>query len=252
MEAKWILIIFVQTIGMRIVYERGGSMLSTFVGFPKEIIDFLFSLQFCNTVDNQSVNMEKYKPLVSEPLMLLYETLLPVAAKINLRLTTKPHRCISTPYTDRRFSIGKPLKEYMYIRFKESGKDYDIAGLYFDMGFEHYGYGLRIYKQTSSGMQSLREQILDKPKPFVKELAKVIDSGFTIVGDSFKKDHYPEVKDKLLNDFLNRKGFYIEKSVAINDNVFSAKLADEITNGFYAVSGILKILEGRIYANTYL
>jgi uncharacterized protein (DUF2461 family) len=227
------------------VYEKGqGAMMEKFNGFPKEFVDFYIQLSFENTIAKQSENIVNYKKFIMEPLNQLYYELLPVACEINPSLETKPARCISTPYTDRRFSPATSLKEYMYLRFKQSGKNNDIVGLYFDMSADMYSYGLRIYKQSASGFQKIKDLALKKPKVFEKEIENIISNGYEIVGDKYKKDHYPQIKSDVLNDFLNRKTFYISKKVKLNDKVFTKELADEITEGFYQLKNFINLIIG--------
>ncbi|MGN0521173.1 MAG: DUF2461 family protein, partial [Eubacterium sp.] len=176
-----------------------------------EFVDFLIQLSLENTIKKQNDNLANYKKYITAPLNQLYEALLPVICNINPRLDTKPARCISTPYTDRRFSPTIPLKEYMYLRFKQNDKADNIAGLYFDMGADKYSYGLRIYKQTASGFQRLKDRVIENPDKFEKELKSIALSGYRIIGQKYKKDHYPEIKNEALNDFLNRKNFYLSK-----------------------------------------
>lgn len=213
-----------------------------FCGFSPEMLSFLFELKFSNTIDKQAENLVKYKKLIFEPLMLLYENLLETVLDLELEVETKPSRCVSTPYTDRRFSPQAPLKEYMYIRFKQSGKKTDIAGLYFDMGIEHYGYGIRIYKQTSSGMDKLRERILNDPQKFSSAIEDLNSDGFAVVGEKYKKDHFPEIPECEAKDILNRRSFYIEKAKPVSDTAFSSALAEELTDAYRKLSDFYQLL----------
>lgn len=213
-----------------------------FKGFPKDTPDFLFNLKFCNTASNEKNNLQKYKILISEPLKQLYSELFPVVLDIGSRFDTKPSRCISTPYTDRRFSPSVPLKEYMYIRFKYADLSDNIPGLYFDMGCEDYSYGLRIYRQTIKGMDGIREKISNRPEKFSDSLNRLADKGFSVIGESYKKDKIPEMPDCAAKSLYNRKSFYIGKNAEINKNVFSHMLAEEIKEGFLAVSEILNLI----------
>lgn len=214
-----------------------------FRGFSPEMLSFLFEMKFSNTIDKQAENLVKYKKLISEPLMLLYENLLETVLDLELEVETKPSRCVSTPYTDRRFSPQAPLKEYMYIRFKQSGKKTDIAGLYFDMGIEHYGYGIRIYKQTSKGMDKLRERILNDPQKFSRAIEDLYSDGFAVVGKRYKRDHFPEIPECKAKDILNRRNFYIEKAVPIGENVFSSALTEELSCTYRQLRIFYKLLE---------
>lgn len=216
--------------------------MQAFNGFQKEFIDFLIQLSFNNTIEKQNENLINYKKFITQPLNQLYNELLPVACEINPILETKPARCISTPYTDRRFCPTTPLKEYMYLRFKQSGKSKDIVGLYFDMGADMYSYGLRIYKQTSSGFQHIKDNIIENPKVYEKELKNILDSGYKIIGEKYKKDHYPQITSAILNDFLNRKTFYVCKDFALNDKVFTDELSKEISEGFHQLESFINLI----------
>ena len=110
-----------------------------FNGFSKDFVDFLFSLQFNNTIELLPENKPIYKRLITEPLTLLFHALTPVALSVSKTVITKPSKCVSTMYSDMRFSRTTPLKGYMYIRFREPFGEKDIWGLYFDMGCDYYG-----------------------------------------------------------------------------------------------------------------
>ena len=219
------------------------SSSNRFDGFPAEMLSFLFELKETNTISNQAENLVKYKEYISAPLTALYETLLRTIWELDLFVETKLSRCVSTPYTDRRFSPQAPLKEYMYIRFKQSGKETDIPGLYFDLGTGHYGYGIRIYKQTSGGMDKLREQIVKKPQIYSSALTALYEAGFTVIGEKYKKDHFPEIQECLAKEILNRRGFYIEKAVPVGSQVFSPALADELAAAYRKLADFYKLLE---------
>lgn len=213
-----------------------------FNGFSKEMMEFLFELPFNNTLEKLPDNKEKYKMLITEPLTLLYRDLLPTVMKISSRLETKPTRCLSTPYTDRRFSPSTPLKDYLYLRFKLSGKNVDVPGLYFDLGPEGYSYGLRIYKQTSGGIEEIRQKVLLSPNEFNRVLTELKQNGFQIIGESYQKDHYASLPDCAAKELLNKKTFYIGKDKPVGELLFSKELADELATGFAQMKNLLNLL----------
>lgn len=219
------------------------SLTDSFTGFSPEMPDFLFGLRFENTVDRQADNLIRYKKLISEPLFLLYESLLGTVSKISYLLEAKPSRCVSSPYTDRRFSPNVPLKEYMYIRFKQYGKESDIPGFYFDMGADFYGYGIRIYKQTFDGSERFRLKITGDPDKYFPVINAVSSAGFTAVGESYKKDRYPDIPGCFAKDILNKRRFYIEKTTPVGENVFSSALAAEISDGFIKLKEFYILME---------
>ena len=220
-----------------------------FHGFPHEFVDFLFRLQFENTASAMEENKIDYKRLITEPLTQLYGALIPAAVAVSETIITKPSKCVSTMYSDMRFSRDKPMKEYMYIRFREPGRERDILGLYFDMGRERYSYGLRIYKQTAAGMGRIRDGVLANQQTFQRELNAVKDLGMTINGELFAKDRFPDIEDDVVKNLLNRKHFFISKDCPVGDGVFGGGLADEISQAFTGLKKLYKLINFSICAD---
>ena len=179
--------------------------------------------------------------------MQLFHALTPVVLSVSETVITKPSKCVSTMYSDMRFSRTTPLKGYMYIRFREPFSEKDILGLYFDMGCDYYGYGIRIYKQTSVGMERIRECAIENSQPFTRELENLTRMSMTLVGDKFAKDRYPEISSEALKDLLNRKGFYVERACSINEAVYTGKLCDEITKAYSSLKGLYSLLRNALY-----
>lgn len=215
-----------------------------FSGFNRETNNFLFELQFSNTIEKQDENLIKYKEYITEPIHLLYFDLLDTISQFNAEFETKPARCISTPYTDRRFSPTIPLKEYMYLRFRQANKKTDKLGLYFDMGSEAYGYGLKIYKPTAKGMDVFREKICLNVDKFSFLIDALISKEFEITGEKYKKDHYPSVKQCPAKELLNMKSFGISKCKEVHGNVYNENLKIELLNAFLDLKEFVELLVG--------
>lgn len=222
--------------------DKGTEMHTKFEGFHRKTNDFLFELQFCNTVEKTNENLVRYKEYITVPMHLLYFDLLAAIDQFDINFETKPARCISSPYTDRRFSPTAPLKTYMYLRFRQANKTTDMLGLYFDMGSEAYGYGLKIYKPTAQGMEMLRERISKNSKAVSKHLDELADKGFAITGEPYKKDHYPDIKACSAKELLNRKSFSISKSKCVNESVYGKDLAVELSNAFLDLKEFAELL----------
>lgn len=213
-----------------------------FRGFDRQTNRFLFELQFCNTIDKQSENLIKYKKYITEPIHLLYLDLLDTIDKFESDFETKPARCISTPYTDRRFSPTVPLKEYVYLRFRQANKKTDMLGLFFDMGSDGYRFGLKIYKPTSKGMDLLREKISHNAERFSDLADELIKKGFEVSGERYKKDHFPEISDCPAKELLNMKTFGIYKCKPIDEKVYTAQLEAELSAAFLDLKEFIELL----------
>ena len=215
-------------------------MAQFFKGFPREFPQFLFELPFHNTVSEQQENAQRYKTLILQPLRELYQDLVPVVEDIGCGLETQPRRCVCSPYTDRRFSPDVPLKDYMYLKFRQSGRKEDTAGLFFDMGCDSYSLGLRFYRKTPRGMKKRREAIADAPEKSADALQKALEGDFQLYGEEYKTDHCPEVSHPLTKQMLNRKYFCVCAERPVGETVFTPALFDEIASGFYQMAPLLE------------
>jgi len=223
-------------------------MANNFEGFPREFTDFLYGLRYANTQNLLAENKVVYKQLISEPLLLLFFDLTEAALDVSETLITKPSRCVSSMYNDMRFSKATPLKEYMYIRFREPFRSDNILGLYFDMGCTHYSYGIRIYKQTSAGMDLIRKSVLANREAFTRELSVLEDSGMEIIGHNYAKDRYLG-ETEVLKELLNKRNFCIPRELPIGESVFNGKLQDEIAHEFKKLKGIYALLKKSLYGD---
>ena len=215
-----------------------------FTGFSAQFPDFLFSLQFIGKTELSEEIKEKYKLIITRPLTHLFHDLTETVEGISPDIETRMQSCVSSMYSDMRFSAGPPLKTYMYLRFREPGRDTDIPGLYFDMGYDYYTYGIRIYKQTGTGIIKIRAHLLREQKRYAQALREVKRAGFSVVGESYKKNHYPEISEPNLNDLLNKRYFIICRKEPISDRVFCGSLAAELISGFLELKDTYRLICG--------
>lgn len=218
--------------------------MSAFTGFSRDFPQFLFELPFENTIEKQAEHVAAYKEMLLEPLKLLYGDLLPLMESFET-LETLPRRCICSPYTDRRFSPTEPLKDYVYLKFRQSDRTEDRVGLYFEMGCEAYAYGLRFYRKTPAGMKARREAIAENSDAYLKILPPILKSGFSIVGERYKKDHCPDLSDPLLKELLNHKYFSLSITKPLDETVFTPALSEVLAEGFTTLRPMLELTSGQ-------
>ena len=209
-------------------------------GFSPEMRDFLFKLQFENTFARTEELKPEYKKYITEPLKQLYEAVAPTIAELDEELSTRPAKCVSSPYTDRRFSPEMPFKDYGYLRFRLPGDEYDIIGFYFDVGLDGYAYGVRIYYQTTGGMRKIRDYCLSHRAEAVKALRAV--KGFNILGKSYVKDHFPDEKGALKN-FLNMRTVRVCVEKPLSEEIFSSSFADTLKASFIKLEPFYRLIK---------
>lgn len=206
------------------------------------MFQFLSELKFNNTFTDLAVNKTRYKQLITAPLTALFHDLVPVVNSVSDRLETKPARCISSMYTDRRFSPQVPLKEYLYLRFRMTGREEDVISFYFDMGIDYYSYGIRYYNLTTKGMANLRDSIAKDPDALEQALLAAKKQGFCIMGERYKKDHYPKMKDCMVKEILNHRYFYIGQEELLSDVIYTPELFEQIQDAYLQLEDLLMLL----------
>lgn len=213
-----------------------------FNGFPRKLQDFLFELKFNNTRAKAPEYKERYKEMLTQPLTQMHADLASVAMEIEPRIEVKPSRCISKMYNDMRYSPDAPMKEYVYLRFREATpREENVPGLFFDMGIDFYRCGLCIYRLDSSGMAAIREHAQKCSKDWEKALKALGD--VEIKGQDYKRDHFTQMEDGPLKEFLNKRNFYAAIGKPVNEAVFTAQLVDEVADGFRKVGPLFRLCE---------
>jgi len=160
---------------------------------------------------------------------------------------TMPSKCVAGMYNDMRYARNTPLKEYMFIRFREPLRERDCLGLFFDMGCERYGCGIRIYGQTSAGMARIRESVRGDGRAYARALENLEQSGINIYGVKYAKDRFPEIADKMLNNFLNYRSFHVGRDCMIGESVYDGRLRDEIAETFLGLKELYLLLRKSLY-----
>lgn len=208
----------------------------SFQGFTDKTLEYFLNICLDNSKSNFEANRQIYNAHVKEPLRALQEALVPVILEIDKNICVKPSRCVSGAYNDARFSRSEPVKTYMYLHFcAETGRDDDISGFFMDASYNGYRYGLQIYHRTTQGMAKLRDAVLANEKRFMKIAGAIERRGvFTLEGDSYKKDHYPQASP-LLKNWLNRKSWWVGRTNAPDEDFFSPGLVNRLGEGFLAL-----------------
>jgi uncharacterized protein (TIGR02453 family) len=214
----------------------------TFNGFSEQTLEYFLNICLDNSKSSFESNRQLYTEHVKEPLRALQEALVPVMPEIDRGICVKPSRCVSGAYNDARFSRSggaapcDPMKTYMYLHFcAETGRENDIPGFFMDASYNGYRYGLQLYHRTTQGMAKLRDAVLAGEKRFLRIVGDVEKRGeFTLEGDSFKRDHYPQASP-LLKNWLNRKSWWIGKTNPSDEDFFSRGLVKRLGEGFGAL-----------------
>lgn len=207
-----------------------------FQGFTKETAHYFLEAGRHNSKAFFEQNRAVYQERVGIPLRELNEELAACLYELDKELCFVPGRCISTPYADARFCGGRPLKEYMYLHFKlprERGRD--IPCFFFDAGSADVRYGLRIVKQTASGMERVRNATLEALPRVSGALMEAGRQGLTPRGRAFQKDRYPEFSGAL-GEWLNQRELLLAAELPLPPDFTGAAFAGRLKSAYQSLA----------------
>lgn len=211
-----------------------------FSGFSYDTIDFLKGLQDNNNKQWFEENRDKYSEYLLEPMKELACELSPLMLSIDPMFEVKPAKVISRINRDIRFSKDKrPYRANMWIAFKRVYLDWKAEPCYFFEIFpDCYRFGMGFYNIPKETLQKLRNMIDEETKEFRKVYSLYEkQSTFIMEGEKYKRIMNPELSDKL-NDWYQRKEIYLTCNRQIDEQLFSSRLVDNISEGFRLIEPI--------------
>ncbi len=217
-----------------------------FTGFSKNTINFLNNLKRNNNKDWFEKNKQTYNRYVLEPLRNLVADLSYFMLDIDslFEVTPAVNKTISRIYRDTRFSKDKSLfKTNMWITFKRPQKDWkDAPAYFFEISPDLYRFGMGFYSATPNTMKKFRELIDKKPKRFQQAISFYSkQKTFVLEGEKYKRI-FDEAKSKEIQDWYQRKSFYLVCNRKIDNTLFSKKLANNLTSGFGSLADFYRFL----------
>ena len=224
-----------------------------FAGFSKESLTFLTIVNNKNSKVWFEKNRDNYEKYLLEPFRMLVAELGKDMLKIDPGFEVRPqiNKTISKIFRDTRFSKDKSLfKKARWLTFKRPLKDWkDAPAYFFELMTDSYRYGLGYYSASRNTMDIFRHSIDNNPKEFVRAVSFYNkQSAIELKGDTYKrpiKSEHPEI----IQDWYQRKSFYLVCTKKIDGTLFSTKLKSEILKNFNTLGPLYKYLRKHIQVN---
>jgi len=218
----------------------------TFAGFAQEGLDFLQNVKKNNSKAWFEENKDVYQKHLLKPFQSLVTDLVDTMLAIDDNFEIRPsvNKTISRIYRDTRFSKDKSLfKNTMWLTFKRPIKDWkDAPAYFFELSPNSYRYGMGYYSASRNTMDILRKNIDEKPSEFLNVISFYNKQNlFTLEGEKYKKilnDRMP----KYIQEWYQRKSFYLVHNSEIDDHLFSPILIDELISGFKMLKPLYRYL----------
>lgn len=215
-----------------------------FNGFTPATIQFFKDLQDNNHKEWFEEHRSVYDNELIKPFKELISTLTPTMYNIDSQFELRPHRVLSRIYRDVRFSKNKdPYKTCLWMSFQVPTPDWvNIPGFFMELNAETYFYGMGLFAPKKKTMDALRDSIAYDAKEFQAQTQKILDRGFVIYGDEYKRP-IPNELSEYFQPWVQRKNLYVGKNIPINEDVFSPKFAEIIREDYESLVWLYDFLK---------
>ena len=217
-----------------------------FNGFPKDAISFLTELRLNNRQDFYQANLERYEQVLKQPLRALCEETEPVVHLIDPRLDTRPGSVMSRLRRDTRFTKDKsPFRDHVWLGWRYPGERRSEGfHMYWGFGPDWFGWGCGSYGPDKPLMDALRQTIRRDPDAVRNTLAPLLNAGYRVSGESFRRMSIPEEVPEDLKGLYAMKYFAAEADAAPRDwdCLFSHEAAEQLTCELERMAPILQLM----------
>ncbi|MBQ6517904.1 MAG: DUF2461 domain-containing protein [Anaerolineaceae bacterium] len=211
--------------------------------FSAESQDFLFEVWSRNDRAWYHENKDACSTYVMEPMRQLMRDLQPTMLEIDPLMDCSEKR-VARVYRDARVIGNGPFfRDHIWCTMGR-GKDlmYGYPPFYCELSVREFRYGMGYYLPAKETLEAIREMILSEDKDFRKAFtANRKQKVFTLVGESYKRNHFPDAPEKYL-DWLNRKTFSWICEVTDENVIYSEDLAQIVADGFRQIAPIYRFL----------
>jgi len=204
-----------------------------FKGFTPETIQFFRDLAENNYKEWFEAHRDVFERELQNPFKELAAALTPVMHNLDPQFELRPHRILSRIYRDIRFSKNKdPYKTCMWMSFQRPTKEWEkIPGFFMELRADGYFYGMGLAGPKRKTMDEIRENIAYDAQEFQKQTQKLLDRGFSIGGEEYKRP-VPNDLPEYFQPWVQRKSIFIEKNRPIGSEVFTPEFADIIREDY--------------------
>ncbi len=214
-----------------------------FQGFTQDTFLFFMEVVFHDSKLFMEQNRARYNREVYGPLKELALGLMPDMLTIDPNFNTRLTSVISRIYRDTRFTKNKSLyRDHAWLSFKHpETRIGDTFSMYAEIEPKGYGYGMGMYSPDSAFMKGLRERILANPARFLALAEEAKKRGFTVEGEAYKRDRFPEA-DEALKPYLNMKNISFCFFSTEVKRTFRPELLDEMREGLLSLKELYQFI----------
>ena len=211
--------------------------------FSRESQDLLFEVWSRNDRAWYHENKGQIKTYIQEPFIQLVRDLQPVMLEIDPLMDCSEKR-IARVYRDARvIGSGPFFRDHIWCTMgRGKAVMYGFPSWFFELSADGFRYGMGYYIPAKETLEAVRSLILAEDKAFKKAFtAHKRQKTFDLVGESYKRNHFPDAPEKYW-DWLNRKTFCWIRESQDEALLYSGSLAQTVAEGFQELAPIYHFL----------
>lgn len=209
------------------------------MSFTSKTPEFIFENYSHDSKEWFTEHKTDYEKYVKEPFREFVEQIEPYINEIDGEIPCDPKR-LSRIYRDARYAKGKSIfRDYVWYTFSRTRENNtSLPAFYFSVSPGGFDYGCGYYFTATPTLVAMRKLILSGDYSFVcaKE-AYANQDVFSIGGDLYKKDHYPQEPDEN-KIWLNRKNTFLFCESSDFKTLYSKNLAKKIGEDFKRIAPV--------------
>ena len=219
-----------------------------FTGFTDETIRFFMDLKFHNYPDFFHQEHERFVKTVQSLFYDFINGLAPDMRKIDPRMETRPHKCLSRIHRDTRFSKDKsPYRDHLWLLFRRESEPREKSIMYwFELGPSRLSWGMGFWGENREAMDIFRKRMTANPDGTMALLDDLdLDKhGLILNGSSFKRITIPAEIPGRLKPWYCMKEMYISKINPDYSMIYSDRILKEVKKDFMALAPLYRLLRG--------
>lgn len=207
--------------------------------FTSKTPEFIFENHSRDSKEWFKEHKSEYEKYIKEPFGEFLELIRPYIEEIDSEISCDPKR-LSRIYRDARYAKGKSVfRDYVWYTFSRTRENNtSLPAFYFSVSPRGFDYGCGYYFTLTPTLEAMRKLILSGDYSFAaaKE-AYIGQKTFTLGGDLYKKDHYPEQPEEN-KIWLNRKNIFLFCESDDFKALYGKNLAKKIGEDFKRIAPV--------------
>ena len=223
----------------------------SFQGFDPEGLTYLMEVRMRDSREWYNDHKELYRRTLLNPMKELIVQLGPTMNEIDPQIVCRPDRGISRIRRDTRFTKDKHLyRDSMWITLKRQSNRMEYPCFFFELTPVFWRFGMGFSWLSPRTMQSFRDAFQARENELIHAIQALgTRTGIRLYGNTYRKDHYPQLEPPL-KDWCNHRDLYLAKESEDLSPLWNPDLPLILCRGFKRLKPLYDFLWSILESNS--